>query len=118
MFTTYIVFCGRTHYNIINKQPFITIVNLSSSVISSFVVPPQFLPTTTTQLSLILRLFFDCSSFGNRRMNEAQSKKHREANEERTRSEREPIEEIYSILPYLHKKAPATYTKYATEASL
>ena len=52
-------------------------------------------------------------------MNEAQSKKHREANEERTRSEQEPIEEIYSILPYLHKKkAPATYTKYATEASL
>ena len=51
-------------------------------------------------------------------MNEAQAKKHREANEERTRSEREPIEEIYSILPYLHQKAPATYTKYATEASL
>ena len=88
MFTTYIVFCGRTHYNIINKQPFITIVNLSSSVISSFVVPPQFLPTTTTQLSLILRLFFDCSSFGNRRMNEVRTKDERSSIEETSRSER------------------------------
>ena len=28
------------------------------------------------------------------------------------------LDHLLSILPYLHKKAPATYTKYATEASL
>lgn len=40
------------------------------SVISSFVVPPQFLPTTTTQLSLILRLFFVRQSKDERSQNE------------------------------------------------